>query len=65
MAASVSGSKTVTTNVSPVHTAANITSIFAIAPENMTVARLNFIAQCLRQKQGGEDPNTVIGTLFN
>jgi hypothetical protein len=65
MAASVSGAKTISTNISPAHPASTMTTILATAVENMTVSQLYFLEACLRQRAGGEDPNTVIGTLFS
>ena len=64
MAATVSGSKTVTKDVSPTHTAAQLTTIFATAPENLTYGNLLFLFHCLQQKQGGLEPVAVIGPLF-
>jgi hypothetical protein len=65
MSATVSGSKTVSTDINPAHTGAALTTILAVAPENMTVKQFQFIADCLACRAGGEDPSTVIGSLFS
>jgi len=65
MAATVSGSKTVSTDINPTHTGAALTTIFATAPENLTVGNLNFMLHCLACRAGGEEPLKVIGSLFS
>lgn len=65
MAASVSGAKTASTDVDPICTGAKITTLFAKAIENCTVADIIFLDQCLNKVAGGEDPNKTIGALFS
>lgn len=65
MAATTSGTKTVTVNVSPVHTAATLTTLFATPVELLTIGQLTSIVHFLDDKAGGKDPRTVIGTLFS
>ncbi len=64
MAASVSGSKVVTQDASPIYTAAVITALFAIAPENMTYREAKRLVYICELKQGGEQPAVVVGSLF-
>lgn len=65
MPATVSGSKTVTKDRSPVLTAAKLTSLFATAPENFTVGQVTLLGNYLASIQGGENPDTVVGSLFS
>lgn len=64
MAASVSGSKTVLNSVSPQGSAAALTTLLAIAPENMTVAQLNQLGDALKRVSGGDSPTAVVGSLL-
>jgi hypothetical protein len=64
MAASVSGSKTVTTNISPALTAGTLTTILATAPENMTVAQLDQLRDALKRVPFGHTASSVIGALL-
>ena len=64
MAASVSGSKTCTNDVAPHLTAATLTTILAIAPENMTVAQHNQLTSALQRISSGEDTTKTIGSLL-
>lgn len=64
MAASVSGSKTVTNDITPNLTAALLTTLLAIAPENLTVAQLGELSRALERTAIG-DPNTdTVGSLL-
>jgi hypothetical protein len=59
MAAAVTGSKTLSKDASPLLTAAALTTILALAPENMTVGQFQKIADALSRVPGGTD---VAGT---
>jgi hypothetical protein len=65
MAIVLTGTKTVTHDVSPTHTAATLTTIFATAPENLTYGNLQFLFHCCQSRQGGEEPNTTLTSLFS
>jgi len=64
MAAAVTGSKTCTNNVSPTSTAAALTTLLAIAVENMTVAQFRQIYHALAHVSGGEAEARTIGSLL-
>ncbi|GAC1700076.1 MAG: hypothetical protein NVS9B4_00800 [Candidatus Acidiferrum sp.] len=64
MPASVSTPKTCTVTVAPHLTAAQLTAIMAIAPENMTVAQHRIIDDAINRVSGGGNPAAVIGTLL-
>jgi hypothetical protein len=61
MAAIVSGSKTCSNSVSPIYTAAALTTLLAIAPENLTLEQLRQLGQAVeRCAQGTETGNSGI-----
>jgi hypothetical protein len=62
--ASVSGSKTVTTAVAPHLSAATLTALMAIAPENYTVAQWHQIEDAINRVVGGGEPTKTIGQLL-
>jgi hypothetical protein len=64
MAASVSGSKTCNNSQSPLLTAAALTALMAIAPQNMTVLQHNTITDALNRVPGGNNPNATISSLL-
>lgn len=64
MAATVSGSKTVTKSPSPCCAASMLTTLLAIAPENMTVAQFYQILDALKRIPGGANPSATIGSLL-
>jgi hypothetical protein len=64
MAATVSGSKTCQNSVSPQLTAEVLTELFAIAPENLTIAELQQLLDASRRVSGGSNPNALLGTIF-
>ena len=65
MSASVSTPKTCTVPLSPTDTAAVITALLAIAPENMTVAQLTQLYRIVRLRvSGGGSPTAIVGTLL-
>jgi hypothetical protein len=64
MAATVSGSKTVTQPVAPHLPASALTALLATPIENLTVAQLNQLVDALYRVQGGHDPSKTIGTLL-
>ena len=64
MAASVSASKTVSVAVAPHLSAATLTALMAIAPENLTVAQLDQIKDAINRVVGGGEPTRTIGQLL-
>jgi hypothetical protein len=64
MSASTTGTKTVTTNVSPSLTAALLTALLATPIENLTVAQLREINDALTKIPGGHSPTKTIGQLL-
>jgi hypothetical protein len=64
MAASVTGSKTVTKDLGPTHTASQLTSILATPIENLTIAQLRLLQEALRKVAKGHEPTATIGSLF-
>jgi hypothetical protein len=64
MAATVSGSKTVTQNVATHLTAATLTTLLATAVENLTVAQLESLIDAMRRVASGGTPGTTVGALL-
>ena len=64
MAVQVTGSKTVTRDLSPNATAAVLTAMLATPVENLTVAQLQMLEDVLRKVPGGHAPGITIGTLL-
>ena len=64
MAATVSGAKTVTASVAPHLSAAALTTLMAIAVENLTVAQFMQIHDALRRVSGGTNPGAIIGAIL-
>jgi hypothetical protein len=64
MAAQVTGSKTVTHDVSPSTSATLLTSILATPIENLTIAQLETLTQALRKVPGGHAPGVTVGSLL-
>ncbi len=64
MAASVSGAKTVTTDLAPHLTAAQLTTLLAIAPENMTLAQLRQLEDAASRHPKGSNPANTLATIF-
>jgi hypothetical protein len=64
MAATTSGTKTVTKDLGPSYTAAQLTTILATPIENLTIAQFRLLEEALRKVPKGHDPSLVIGTLF-
>jgi hypothetical protein len=65
MAATTSGTKTVTHTLAPHLTAALLTTLLATPIESLTVAQFQELRDALKRVQGGEDPARTIGSLFN
>lgn len=63
MAVSISGTKTVSKDASPTVNASALTTILALAPEQMTVAQLNILHDAVSHV-GNSGQNVTIGTLF-
>ena len=64
MSASVSGQKTSSNDLSPTHIASKINTLWGTPVEQLKVSDLTFLVHCCQLKAGGEDPNSVLGTLF-
>jgi hypothetical protein len=64
MAATTSGTKTVTRTLAPHLTAAILTTILATPIENLTVVQLDQVCDALRRLPSGETPGLTIGSLL-
>jgi hypothetical protein len=64
MAATVTGSKTVTRDVSPAATAAVLTALLATPIESLTVKQFELLEDALRKISQGHAPGATIGSLF-
>lgn len=64
MAATTSGTKTVTHPLAPHLTAAMLTTILATPIETLTVKELNQICDALKRVADGENPARTLGSLF-
>jgi hypothetical protein len=65
MAATTSGTKTVTKDLGPSYTAAQLTTLLATPIEALTIAQFRVLEEALRKVSRGHDPSMVIGTLLN
>jgi len=65
MAATTSGTKTVTKDLGPGYTAAQLTTLLATPIENLTIAQFRVLEEALRKVARGHDPSMVIGILLN
>lgn len=65
MAATTSGTKTVTHALAPHLTAAILTALLATPIETLTVLQLNEICDALDRLPGGQDPQRTLGSLLN
>jgi hypothetical protein len=64
MAATTSGTKTVTHTLAPHLTAAILTTLLATPIENLTVGQLGELSDALRRIPNGEAPAVTIGSLL-
>jgi len=64
LAVQVTGSKTVTRDVSPNATAAVLTALLATPVENLTVTQLRLLENVICKIPGGHAPGITIGTLL-
>jgi hypothetical protein len=64
MAATTSGTKTVTHALAPHLSAALLTTLMATPLENFTIAQLNEISDALKRVADGENPLRTIGSLI-
>lgn len=62
--AGVLGSKTCTVNVSPNHTAVQLSALMATPLELMTVGNITSVTNALNRVPKGQDVHQVIGNLF-
>jgi hypothetical protein len=60
----LTNTKTVAVDVSPSLKASTLTGLLAIAPENLTVAQFNQLADAIKRIPGGGDNASVIGALL-
>jgi hypothetical protein len=65
MAATTSGTKTVTHALAPHLTAAILTTLLATPIEGLTVGQLNALCDALRRVADGENPARTIGSLLS
>ncbi len=65
MAATTSGTKTVTRTVAPHLTATMLTTLLATPIENLTVAQFDQLRDALKRLGGGRTPATAIGSLLS
>ncbi len=64
MAATTSGTKTVTTAVAPHLSASTLSTLLAIPLENLTVAQFDQIRDALTRVPKGTAPGSVIGSIL-
>lgn len=64
MAATTSGTKTVTHTIAPHLSAATLTTLLATPIENLTVLQLRELIDALKRVQGGDSPASTIGALL-
>jgi hypothetical protein len=64
MAATTSGTKTVTHALAPHLSATLLTTLMATPLENFTIAQLNELADALKRVADGENPVRTIGSLI-
>jgi hypothetical protein len=64
MAATTSGTKTVTHTIAPHLTAAMLTTLLATPLESLTVAQLKQLRDALRRIDDGDNPTRTIGSLL-
>jgi hypothetical protein len=64
MAASTSGTKTVTKDVAPHLTAAVLTHLLSLPVESLTVAQLQELLDAVRRLPHGEEPAVTLGSLL-
>lgn len=65
MAASVSGAKTVNNSVAPHLSASALTTLLAIAVENLTVQQFYQIEDALNRVKAGHTEGSTIGSLLS
>ena len=64
MAATTSGTKTVTHTIAPHLSAATLTTLLATPIESLTVLQLKELIDALKRVQGGDNPASIIGALL-
>ncbi len=64
MAATTSGTKTVTHTLAPHLTAALLTTLLATPIETLTIGQLNELCDALKRVADGQDPVRTIGSLL-
>jgi hypothetical protein len=64
MAVSLTGTRTVAKDVSPTMTAAQLTVIMALAPEQLTVAQLDTLHGAIKHVGNLSESTVTLGTMF-
>jgi hypothetical protein len=64
MAATTSGTKTLTRTLAPHLTAAVLTTLLSTPIENLTIGQLRQIVDALKRSSSGEDLTRTIGSLL-
>lgn len=64
MAATVSGSKTVTKTIAPHLSAAALTTLLETPVENLTIAQLETLVDATRRVSSGQEPTKTLGAIF-
>ena len=64
MAATTSGTKTITHTIAPHLTAAILTTILATPIESLTIAQLNALIDALERISDGKNPARTLGSLL-
>ena len=64
MAATTSGTKTVTHSIAPHLSAATLTTLLATPLETLTVGQLSEICDALKRIPDGENPSRTLGSLL-
>jgi hypothetical protein len=62
--AAVTGSKTVTKDQAPHLTAAQLTALMAIAPEDLTLNQLGMLKDALSRVPAASDPSATVGSCL-
>ncbi len=64
MAVSVTGTMTLSTDVSPIHDATTLTTLLGKSPEQLTVAQLNYLGEAIKRAPKGEHPSSTLATIL-
>jgi hypothetical protein len=64
MAVSVTGTMTLSKDVSPIHDATTLTTLLALSPEQMTVKQFVYLRDATKRIIAGQEPAKLLSTLF-